>query len=736
MTHENSYFEDEIREGFFIPGMVKRCWALQMDILGQVDAVCKRHGIKWFADYGTLIGAARHHGFIPWDDDLDIAMIREDYDRFLEVAAAELPEGYRILNVFEEGEYENFVTRIVNDSQIDYSEKHLENNEGFPYVCGIDLFPLEHLYDDEEKEEERRRRAKSLIELAESVKGRKNVDRFKVIESIKQCCKTKIDHNLSTDQMLLLAITEVFRECVDADSMYLAAMFFWVRYKQQKFRASYFETVIRLPFEDGYMNVPAGYAENLELEYRDWYKVRRGGGAHDYPFYRDQEEILEAHLQGGLPYRYHFSAEDMEIKCEAASARTEIEEVLKLMAQTVDLILKLTEKNDVDNAVLLAERAQQLAIKAGEAIENIYGEGTQTVALLEEFCENIYELAEKLNVNKINPNDSMRITGLSVTILQSFTALKERNITVFFPFSAKHWKGMKDIYEQCKQDTHRYVIVVPIPYYDKTFSGKLLNERYDIDDYPPNIDCRDFRKIAFSHFDIDTAVIQNGYDEFNASVSVHPFFYARNIKKRAGKLIYIPFFSMAECDLSDEKTSVNLPYFAVIPGTVCADEIILENEQVRDKYIEALDAAAGLGFHNVWNEKVTIRTTESISDVSCNNRKCILFSISISDIFLHKDAAISKLKSVLELFKNESDTLEVLWQEDTCFFDSLDKIDHAISEKVKAIVNDFSSWESGNYIEQDNGTDTVRSVNAFYGSAGYLMNLSVRAGIPVMMMKM
>ena len=82
MEIPRDYLLDEVRCGYYIPAMMKKTWANALEILSEIDRVCTKYNIKYFADWGTFLGTVRHGGYIPWDDDMDICMKREDYRKF------------------------------------------------------------------------------------------------------------------------------------------------------------------------------------------------------------------------------------------------------------------------------------------------------------------------------------------------------------------------------------------------------------------------------------------------------------------------------------------------------------------------------------------------------------------------------------------------------------------------------------------------------------------------------
>jgi len=87
---------DEMRSGILVTSHRKKLWNVQINLIKEFDRICRKHNLRWFAAGGTLIGAARHKGFIPWDDDVDVVMLRPEYEKFRRIVASEIKPPYHL----------------------------------------------------------------------------------------------------------------------------------------------------------------------------------------------------------------------------------------------------------------------------------------------------------------------------------------------------------------------------------------------------------------------------------------------------------------------------------------------------------------------------------------------------------------------------------------------------------------------------------------------------------------
>lgn len=136
MEKYQEFLKENIRQN------LRACQLRQLEILKEIDRICRKHGIAYWLDGGSLLGAVRHGGFIPWDDDIDIAMSVEDERRFEEVAPRELPPHLFLQSPHTDPSCTEPIVKIR-----DLKSLYIEPGDLFapPYIKGVfvDIFPME-----------------------------------------------------------------------------------------------------------------------------------------------------------------------------------------------------------------------------------------------------------------------------------------------------------------------------------------------------------------------------------------------------------------------------------------------------------------------------------------------------------------------------------------------------------------------------------------------------------------
>lgn len=112
-----------------------------LDILVEIDRICRKHDIKYWIDFGSLLGAVRHGGFIPWDDDIDVSMPSEDYHRFLEIAPKELSEPFFLQTKETDPSYRLLLNK-VRDKNSFFVTQHDDFTLDYNKGIYIDLFEV------------------------------------------------------------------------------------------------------------------------------------------------------------------------------------------------------------------------------------------------------------------------------------------------------------------------------------------------------------------------------------------------------------------------------------------------------------------------------------------------------------------------------------------------------------------------------------------------------------------
>lgn len=287
------FLSAESRCDHFISEDIKKIWACELDLLERVQEICHKHGIKFFMLAGSLLGAIRHKGFIPWDDDIDVGMLREDYDKFLKVAPKELSYPYFLQAINTEPEcvisfakLRNSDTTAIFDCWIRSWHSHM--NQGI----FLDIFPIDGIPRSPIVLSMMNKMRKILFHIRHhSVYWRRGGMLKRIYNVI---CRVIVC--LCGYQRVCKLIGWTYRT-FSVKRSWKCGLVCWREEVLRRFhwRSDIFNDLIEVPFEYLKVPIPRSYNECLQQSYGDWHKLVRGGSLHEGTLYdvnRSYKDVL------------------------------------------------------------------------------------------------------------------------------------------------------------------------------------------------------------------------------------------------------------------------------------------------------------------------------------------------------------------------------------------------------------------------------------------------------------
>jgi len=277
------FLEEENREGYVVTAAQKAVWAVALDLLAEFQRVCNEAGLKWWISDGTTLGAVRHKGFIPWDDDIDVMMMREDFERMCQLA----PQAF---------EHPYFWQTEATDPWSGRHHAQLRNSlttgilsteraRKFPFNQGIfiDIFPLDHIPEDQEVATQWRARLIMLAAQQRSIRARTFFSRRKSF--------IKTIHNYVVHILKYRTPAKVYPKYKRLDDDFEALI---TKYNDEpctllselpnlkrSFPISDFSSTVMMPFEMLQVPVPTGYENQMVIKYgKDWRTPIQMSNAH------------------------------------------------------------------------------------------------------------------------------------------------------------------------------------------------------------------------------------------------------------------------------------------------------------------------------------------------------------------------------------------------------------------------------------------------------------------------
>ena len=441
--------------------------------------------------------------------------------------------------------------------------------------------------------------------------------------------------------------------------------------------------------------------------------------------------------------------------------RKQILSIVDTLQNANEFLLQLLSENNLDEFINLLTECQNCAIEIGTKIEKIYGENVETIHTLETYCEYVYQLAESLHTPEFIEEKYIQLRNQVTIIKDSIKShIPDKKEVVFFPYNASMWDSLESVYFAAKEDPNCDAYCVPIPYYEKNPDKTFGNMHYEIEEYPSNIEVIHYLEYDFKERRPDVIYIHNPYDNWNYVTSVHPDYYAKNLREYTDKLVYIPYFVLGEIDPSNQAAIDGMKHFCFLPGTIYANKVILQSEDMKQIYVNEFIKQAKenglsgpftdrkiqeekfLGLGSPKLDKITNSNKDNISipkewipiikKLDGTYKKIVFYNTSIAAFLANKELMLDKISDSLNFFYKEKDEIALLWRPHPLMESTIKSMSPEFLERYQTIVTNYRQQRWGIY---DDSSDLNRAIllsDCYYGDHSSVVQLYQETGKPIM----